>query len=252
VEVGLLPTQLAGDEVIVNPRGRGADVEAGDEHGDGGGDAGNARAQRPGAVHREGDRGKHERDEEEDRRHEHRDDAGEHAHRKPRIPPRRIARPHEPPDAAVECEHEPDGGHQDDREGHRREEKRPTERRGDAHDVRAHFRRRLRRRIPAGGEYHPGDEIEQQGDGRIGGRLDQADEEGIEARRLIDGREEVGVAGQAVERLAVGELAARDSQRPVIVELHVVAIRQEVRGVGEADEDDEPDDERQQENPRRG
>src|SRR5437867_2206106 len=68
---------------------------------------------------------------------------------------------------------------------------------------------------------------------------------------LVNPREREGVSRQAVECFAVGKLAAKDSIRPVIVELHVVAVGKEMARRSDHVEDDELNEKRPEKNQKR-
>ena len=55
----------------------------------------------------------------------------------------------------------------------------------------------------------------------------------IFAEKPVENREQVRVAGQAVEGEGLGGLAMEDLARPVVVEMHIAAGGQQERGVGQ-------------------
>ena len=242
--------RLARDEVIVQPRRRGPEIQPADQRQHGGGDLRQPRAQRRAALHGEKNRRQQQRHREENRGHQHRDHSREYAQPKPRPPPRGALRFHRPPHAKVIGQHQPDRGHQDDRKGLRRSEAHP------AQSCAATDHKRTRRREPVvlflcrRGKNSARDQIQQRGHAGIHQRLEQPGGEGIEAtRHLVDGRQTEGVAGQTVEGFVISPLAVHDAQCPVAVKFHVVAVRDEMRRVRELNQNEKPDRKCENEDP---
>ncbi len=125
--------RLVGDEVVVNPGGRSADIQPRDKGRDGGGDL--RSACRPGLVARHA--AKHgddqQRDGKKDGGHQHGDEAAEEAETEPRLPPRSGAGLDRKPQTEIVGEDEPHGRHEHPRKrparGRKKSRPRPRRRR---------------------------------------------------------------------------------------------------------------------------
>src|SRR5262249_52915506 len=76
----------------------------------------------------------------------------------------------------------------------------------------------------------------QDGDSGIDCRLNQAGNERVFAKNLVEKREQVGIARQAIKRQGLGELAMKDFPSPVVVKMHIAAVWQEKWGFGQVDQ----------------